>query len=115
MDNPILSSSQNRIALYGAKKTLKSEYELLDKLSRLFVDNIAYKYSMKVLEIIDVQSVRIIMVEDDNNTLYAISLINNHMFNNGNHNLTLTDIGRITKEIAYNKNAIAASSFVKLD
>jgi hypothetical protein len=115
MDNPILSSSQNRIAPYDVKNTLKSGSELLDKLSRIFVRNIAYKYSMKVLEIIDVQSVRIIMVEDDNNTLYAISLINNHMVNNGNHNLTLTDIGRITKEIAYNKNAIAASSFVKLD
>jgi hypothetical protein len=115
MDNPILSSSQNRIALYEAKKPLKSGSELLDKLSRIFVRNIANKHSMKVLEIIDVQSVRIIMVEDSNHTLYAISLISNHMVNNGNQTLTLTDIGRITKEIAHNKNAIACSTFIDLD
>jgi hypothetical protein len=54
------------------------------------------------------------MVEDSNRTLYAISLISNHMVNNGNQTLTLTDIGRITKEIAYNKNAIACSYFVEL-
>ena len=115
MDNPILSSSQNRIAPYDVKNTLKSGSELLDKLSRIFVRNIAYKYSMKVLEIIDVQSVRIIMVEDDNHTLYAISLIIQGGHNdNANNHLTLSDIGRITKQIAYEKNAIACSYFVEL-
>jgi Holliday junction resolvasome RuvABC DNA-binding subunit len=115
MNNTTQSLNHNRITLDKAINTIKTDSEWLDKLSRIFVKNIGNKHSMKVLEIIDVQSVRIIMVEDDNNTLYAISLINNHMVNNGNHNLTLTDIGRITKEIAYNKNAIACSTFIDLD
>jgi hypothetical protein len=114
MHTTVQFSTHQTIALYDVKNTIKIDSEVLDKLSRTFVKNIAYKYSMKVLEIIDVQGVRIIMVEDSNRTLYAISLISNHMVNNGNQTLTLTDIGRITKEIAYNKNAIACSYFVEL-
>jgi hypothetical protein len=72
---------------------------------------------MKVLEIIDVKGIRIVILEDDSNTLYAISLITSqfsHNHNNDTH-LSLSEIGRITKEIAYTKNAIAASSFIELD
>ena len=112
MHTTVQSSTHQTIALYDVKNTLKIDSEVLDKLSRTFVKNIAYKYSMKVLEIIDVQGVRIVMVEDCN-ILYAISLISNLVVSDSN-NLTLTDIGRITKEIAYNKNAIACSYFVEL-
>ena len=114
MHTTVQCSTHQPIALYDVKNTIKIDSEVLDKLSRTFVKNIANKHSMKVLEIIDVQGVRIIMVEDCN-ILYAISLISNQMVIDSNQTLTLTDIGRITKEIAYNKNAMAASSFVKLD
>ena len=114
MHTTVLSSTHQTIALYDVKNTIKIDSEVLDKLSRTFVKNIANKHSVKVLEIIDVQGVRIVMVEDCTN-LYAISLISNQVVNNGNQTLTLTDIGRITKEIAYNKNAIACSTFIELD
>jgi hypothetical protein len=56
------------------------------------------------------------MAEDVNQTLYAISLIIQGSHNdNANNHLTLSDIGRITKQIAYEKNAIACSYFVELD
>jgi hypothetical protein len=114
MNTTVQPSTHQTITLYAVKNTLKIDSERLDKLSRIFVRNIAHKHSMKVLEIIDVQGVRIVIVEDSNN-LYAISLISTQMVNNGNQTLTLTDIGRITKEIAYEKNAIACSTFIELD
>jgi hypothetical protein len=109
-------SSANQItSLYVHENKVKYNPNILDKASRLFQTNIGQKFGYKIIKIIDIGCLRIVMAEDVNQTLYAISLIIQGSHNdNANNHLTLSDIGRITKQIAYEKNAIACSYFVEL-
>jgi hypothetical protein len=116
MDNMTQASNQEITFLYSNKKRVKYNPNILDKASRLFQTNIGQRFGYKIIKIIDIGCLRIVMAEDINQTLYAISLIIQGSHNdNANNHLTLSDIGRITKQIAYEKNAIACSYFVKLD
>lgn len=110
------SSNQEITSFLEAKNRVKYSPSLLDKASRYFETNIGRKYGYKIIKIIDVDGLRIVMAEDSNHTLYAISLI----IIQGGHNdtpyneLTLSDIGSITKQVAYENNAVACSYFVEL-
>lgn len=111
-------SSTNQItSLYKRENRVKYSPNLLDKASRIFETNIGQKYGYKIIKIIDVSGLRIVMAEDGNHTLYAISLIiiQGRHNDNANNHLTLSDIGRITKQIAKQYDAIPSSSFIEID
>jgi hypothetical protein len=111
------SSNQEITSFLEVKNKVKYSPSLLDKASRYFETNVGQKYGYKIINIIDVDGLRIVMAEDSNLTLYAISLIIIQGSHNGNpyNQLTLSDIGSITKHIAKQYEAIPSSSFIEID
>jgi hypothetical protein len=117
MDNMTQTSNQEITSFLEVKNKVKYSPNILDKASRIFETNVGQKYGYRIIKIIDVDGLRIVMAEDSNRDLYAISLviIQGGHNDNANNQLTLSDIGRITKHIAKQYEAIASSSFIEID